>query len=154
MHSIIGNIITSNMPTHVPRYRNHFILRYTTQTHQVEQFISLCLLTFTKLSTHFSASDISTPSDLSLPPIQNSLYLLLLAPKTCNHYLSISFLEYMLHQLLYPPTPPPVHSPFPSISQRSRYRIEIPSLSAAEILTSIKSPSQLNQLLVWCNLML
>ena len=35
-----------------------------------------------------------------------------------------------LHPLLCPPTPPPVHPPFPSMSQCSRYRPEIPSLSA------------------------
>jgi len=43
--------------------------------------LSLCLSTFTTLSTHFSATNIPTPSDLSLPPIQNSLYLLPWAPK-------------------------------------------------------------------------
>ena len=33
------------------------------------------------VSTRFSATNIPTTSDLSLPPIQSSLYLLLLAPK-------------------------------------------------------------------------
>ena len=44
--------------------------------------LTLCLSTFTTLSTHFSATNIPTPSDLSLPPIQNSLYLLSWVPKS------------------------------------------------------------------------
>jgi len=43
--------------------------------------LSLCLSTFSTLSTHFSAANIPTPSDLSSPPIQNSLYLFPWAPK-------------------------------------------------------------------------
>jgi len=43
--------------------------------------LSMCLSTLTTLSTDFSDTNIPTLSDLSLPPIQNSLYLLPLASK-------------------------------------------------------------------------
>ena len=46
--------------------------------------LSLCLSTLTNLSTHFSATNILTPSDFALLPIQNSLYLLPMAPKNLH----------------------------------------------------------------------
>ena len=50
--------------------------------------------------------------------------------ETCNHYLSIMFLEYIPHQLLCPAMSLLIHPPFPSMNQHSRYRPEIPGLSA------------------------
>jgi len=46
--------------------------------------VSLCLSTLTTLSTHFSATNIPTPSVCALLPIQNSLYLLHIAPKNLH----------------------------------------------------------------------
>ena len=46
--------------------------------------LSLCLSTLTTLSTHFSATNIPTPSVCALLPIQNSLYLLHIAPKNLH----------------------------------------------------------------------
>jgi len=46
--------------------------------------LSLCLSTLTTLSTHFSATNIPTPSVFALLPIQNSLYLLPIAPKNLH----------------------------------------------------------------------
>ena len=46
--------------------------------------LSLCLSTLTTLSTYFSATNIPTPSDFALLPIQNSLYLLPIVPKNLH----------------------------------------------------------------------
>ena len=46
--------------------------------------LSLCLSTLTTLSTHFSATNIPTPSVFALLPIQNSLYCLPIAPKNLH----------------------------------------------------------------------
>ena len=46
--------------------------------------LSLCLSTVTTLPTHFSATNIPTPPVFALLPIQNSLYLLPIAPKSLH----------------------------------------------------------------------
>jgi len=51
---------------------------------------SLCLSTLTTMCTHFSATNIPTPSVFTLLPIQNSLYLLPIAPNSHTNYLSES----------------------------------------------------------------
>jgi len=89
----------------------------------------LCLLTLTTLSIHLSTTNIRTPSDLSLSPIQNSLYPLLLAPKNLRP-LPFHFFECMPRQLLCLPMPVLIHLLYLSVSWHSKYRPEIPSLSA------------------------
>jgi len=89
----------------------------------------LCLSAFTTLSTHFSVTNIPTPSDLSLLPIQNSLCFLPWALKNPQP-LPVHFVTWILpHPILYLPASPPVHPLFPSVSQCSRYWPEISSLS-------------------------
>jgi len=57
--------------------------------------LSLCLSALTILSTHFSDTNIPTPSDLSLPTSQNSLYLSPLAPKNLQP-LTLHHVSWML----------------------------------------------------------
>jgi len=75
--------------------------------------LSLCLSTFTTLSTRFSATNIPTPADYPYLPSRTAYTSCLELQRTCSHCLSISFLEYIPHPRLCPPTPPPVHPSLP-----------------------------------------
>ena len=93
------------------------------------RILSLCLSTLTTLSTHFSATNIPTPTVFASLPIQNSLYLLPLAPKYLHelplHRISCT---YAISIRLSPNAC--TNSPDLPVSQHSRYQPERASLSA------------------------
>jgi len=124
MRSIVVNTITSNMPIHVP-FDFHqcppISLLQTSQPHQIYPYLG------------------SRTAHASCLEFQN----------TYSHSLSISFLEYMPHPRVCPPTPPKIHPPFLSMNQCSRYRPEIPSLSAVHQPSGHHEHNPLNEQKLW-----
>ena len=76
-------------------------------------------LSLTILSTHFSATDIPTPSVLTLLLIQYSLYLFAYSAKEPAPTTSTSSPERMTHQSFCLPMSPPIHPLYLSVSPHS-----------------------------------